>query len=164
MEISEKELEDLIFETDNEYLNERGLNIYGKKKRQISTFKHGILDLLTYRRYKDDFNNNYLEINIIELKKDQIDINTLNQIIRYARGVQDFMQGRGNYNYFITLTLIGNSVNLSNDIFAYLPILINSYSISCTCIFSIEYYIYRLKWDGIYFENININSLENKIY
>ena len=58
MEISEKELEGLIFETDNEYLNERGLNIYGKKKRQISTFKHGILDLLTYRRYKDDFNFN----------------------------------------------------------------------------------------------------------
>jgi len=81
MEISEKELEDIIFNTDNYNLNNRGLNIYGKKKRQLSIGSYGIADLVTCAIYNKKDGNQMLYIQVIELKKDCIDYKAFSQAI-----------------------------------------------------------------------------------
>lgn len=43
----EKTLEDIIFETSNDDLKERGLWICGNKKRQVKIGNYGIADLIT---------------------------------------------------------------------------------------------------------------------
>ena len=161
MEISEKELEDLIFNTDNENLIDRGLYIYGKKKRQVNIGNYGICDLISYHKTDDMIPNSPLNINIIELKKGKIDFNALNQIIRYAQGIKDYLEIREFNNYIFTLTLIGNELDLNNDLFAYLPNLVHGLEYTNGSIFSIDYYKYSLRWDGIYFDECKGYSLTN---
>lgn len=163
MEITEKELEDLIFNTNNENLQERGLEIYGKKKRQLIIGNYGKLDLMTsYRGEEGCCKNDPLIITIMELKKNAIGVNTLNQIIRYAQGIKDYMAIRNFNNYMIKLTLIGSAIELNNELFTYLPNLIQPSMKSLTNIFSIDYYVYKIDWDGIYFEKHKGYSLINK--
>ena len=49
MSFLEKDLEDIIFETDNDLLFEHGLFIDGQKKRQVRIGNYGIADLITCR-------------------------------------------------------------------------------------------------------------------
>lgn len=162
MEISEKELEDLIFNTDIENIQQRGLLVYGKKLRQVNIGNYGICDLIFYSRLDDAIPNSPININIVELKKGNIDFSTLNQIIRYAQGIKDYLKHREFSHYVITLTLIGNEIDVNNDLFAYLPNLIHGGDITYKCIISIDYYKYKLNWDGIYFEECKGYSLINK--
>ena len=83
MKFLEKNLEDIIFETDNEKLQERGLDIRGKKFRQLRLSHYGIADIVTVSRIGQS-----LQIDIFELKKDVITVDTLLQALRYIEGIK----------------------------------------------------------------------------
>ena len=50
MKFLEKDLEEIIFETSNKELNERGLFVYGKKYRQLRIGNYGVADLVVVDR------------------------------------------------------------------------------------------------------------------
>jgi hypothetical protein len=55
MNFLEKNLEDIIFETHENKLRDRGLEISGKKLRQLRIGNYGIADMITYTRIKKYF-------------------------------------------------------------------------------------------------------------
>lgn len=92
MEISEKQLEDIIWETYNrdggdKILEERGLPLKGQMVRQMGIGGgFGRADLLTF---DIELVNSIkaLKVQVIELKKDIVDFSTLNQAFGYQEGV-----------------------------------------------------------------------------
>jgi len=136
MDFLEKDLEDIIFNTPNEKLFDRGLAIHSGsvKLRQVNIGNYGICDLISYKR-----TNEYLQIQLFELKKNVIDINTFNQVCRYARGIQHYLKNRGVKNV-IEIILIGKQIN-KNDSLLYFQNLFSN-----VCI-----YTYEFDFDGISF-------------
>ena len=176
MNFLEKDLEDIIFETDNDLLFEHGLFIDGQKKRQVRIGNYGIADLITCSRRECDLHSvrignygiadlitcsrrecdlhsypsTYLDITVFELKKDILDNNAFFQAIKYARGIQSYLEYRKIENYTINITLIGKELNLHDD-FIYIPSLIHSeYIFKQLASFNI--YTYSYEFDGIQFE------------
>jgi len=146
----EKTLEDILFETPNNYLSNRGLNINGIKRRQLIIGKYGKLDLLTCERIKE---YDRLDLTIYELKKGIINEDTFFQAIRYARGLQRYLyKYRRNNSYKIDIVLIGNKIN-TNDNVSYLSELLNYSDDENTL--SVKIYTYEYRFDGIYFTECN---------
>lgn len=137
MNFLEKNLEDIIFETPNDLLHERGFFIFGKKKRQVKIGNYGIADIITYHRA-----GGRLFINILELKKDKISTDTLLQSLNYAKGVSRYLQKRSfDFDVSLRIKLIGREID-TNSSFCYLPDFFNS----------IEIYTYDYGFDGIHFK------------
>ena len=84
MKFLEKDLENIIWESDNEKLREKGLEIYGKKFRQIRIGNYGVADLITVDRRKDCFDGNFLDITVYELKKEKAGISACRTAVRRA--------------------------------------------------------------------------------
>jgi len=106
MDFLERDLEDIIFEVDNEKLRERGLLIVGKKIRQPNLTPYGIADIISYRR-----DNGSLLIQITELKRKEINADTLLQALGYARAVQRYLRFRRfGFPVRFHITLIGRKV------------------------------------------------------
>lgn len=148
MNFLEKNLEDILFESDNKDLQERGLCISGFKKRQLRIGNYGIADLITISRGYIFDGKVYepLSITIYELKQNEINYNSLKQIITYARGVQLYLEKRKEWtldiDYQLDLILIGAKINI-NDSFCYIPSLFKN----------IKFYTYTYKIDGIEFND-----------
>jgi hypothetical protein len=141
MNFLEKNLEDIIYETDNESLNERGLYIEGRKYRQIRIGNYGVCDLITFKKHIYPWGKDYI-ISVYELKKDEINEKTFFQALRYVRGVQRYLKNRGtNIRFKFEICLIGNSVNNYDNI----------QYVASFCD-KIDIYTYKYKYDGIYFE------------
>ena len=134
MEFLEKNLEDLIFESDRNSLKDRGLTLQGKVKRQLRIGNYGIADLVTLHRevdysieYGDEIVNGecVLErkkrtkpvITIYELKKDKIGISAFLQAIGYIKGIQEYIDKRSNKLFFLSehteyrIVLIGKEID-----------------------------------------------------
>ena len=150
MNFLEKDLEDIIWESDKEKLDQRGLPIYGKLIRQLNIKGYGIADLVEWSIQKDPYSRT-LNVTIYELKKDKIGISALMQSIYYARGIQRYLEFRlKNLKFTINIVLIGSSLDLTGS-FCYLPDLICN-DCSYGLLNTIQYYTYDYKIDGIYFE------------
>lgn len=161
-EFFEKTLEDIIFNTDNELLCEHGLIISGKKLRQVKIGNYGIADLITYNIEKDYIYDNYLNIALYELKRTEINNNSLMQAIGYVKGIIEYLAKRQFENYKLEIKLIGEIINL-NDNFIYLPSLFTDkieYPLQSIC--NIEYYTYDYDFNGITFKDCNDYDLINK--
>lgn len=150
MNFLEKNLETIIFETDNTILQERGLEISGVKRRQVRIGNYGICDIVTINRMR---RNNALDIKVYELKRDFVDVSTLLQSLSYCRGIQRFFQKRG-ISAFFSIVLIGLTVD-KNSSFAYLPDLLSAD-------FTLELYEYKYDFDGISFNSIDGLCLPNE--
>jgi len=124
MNFLEKDLEDIIFESDNELLQERGLPINGLKKRQVNLGAYGIADLVTIER---DPKLNLLTVTVYELKRGKISNDTLLQLSRYITGVMHYFQDRSIDATFKGV-LIGSEIDDSSD-FVFVTNLIDSVSI-----------------------------------
>lgn len=106
MKFLEKNLEDIIFETDNEKLQERGLDIRGKKFRQLRLSHYGIADIVTISRIGQS-----LQIDIFELKKDVITVDTLLQALRYLEGIKTYFRKRKfKKHVYYTIRLCGKRI------------------------------------------------------
>lgn len=101
MQFLEKDLETIIFETPNEVLQERGLDINGIKKRQLRIGNYGIADLVTCERVWDyDLDTMVMQITVYELKQNNLGPEAFIQALGYAKGIKNYLKSRGIYPNF----------------------------------------------------------------
>lgn len=121
MNFLEKNLEDIIFETPNNLLAERGLKIAGKKFRQLKIGNYGIADLITFNRHTSFHSSGVYQsvtIQIFELKKDILDLNALTQAYRYKKGIQKYLEIRSLFNSIdvdFEIIIVGKEINSNGD-------------------------------------------------
>lgn len=146
MKFLEKDLEQIIFESDKSQLAERGLGITGTIKRQLRIGNYGVADLIEFKRGYDS-----LYVTIYELKQHEVNIHTLMQAIRYARGITDYIKNSRNkkFKVYCRFVLIGSSVSDSD--FMYIPDLLGQ----------VQVYTYSYKFSGIYFNPLGSYTLKN---
>ena len=169
MEFLEKNLEDIIFETKANYLHQRGIYVYGKKYRQVRIGNYGIADMVTIEKpyYHTGFETHCKGlITIYELKKDNINFNTFQQIVKYAKGIQSYLEHRGLEDYFnIQMITIGKNIDISTS-FTYLCDLFNIYieetTINEYSKISFSAYTYKYDIDGLSFKQIKGWKLTNE--
>ena len=151
MTFLEKDLEEIIYTSGRDVLNEKGLFVEGKLVRQFNLGHYGIIDLISitrpryYGRERDKIDKG--RITIFELKKDKIGIGAFMQAIRYARCIQLHLEKKGKlYLYDLGITLIGNEIDKTGS-FVFLPDLISSED------FQLNFYTYEMNIDGLLFKN-----------
>jgi hypothetical protein len=144
MKFLEKNLEDIICETSNEKLQERGLLIDGKKFRQVKLSHYGVADIISVKRYGQS-----LHIDLIELKKDSISVDALIQSLRYVEGIRHYLRKRSfNRKVFFTIKLCGNTVfNLKE-----LSLLCSYITGNHKNVEFVDLYTYNYTMEGIFFE------------
>lgn len=144
MKFLEKDLEQIIYESSNKLLREKGLNIRGKKYRQLRIGNYGIADIISVRRYED-----CLYINIYELKKDKAGISAFLQAIRYAKGIKDYLEHRDfSHDVKFGICLIAKEIDTTSDYIYLEQFTSNSmYGVG----FSLRNYSYKYDIDGIKF-------------
>lgn len=162
MNFLEKDLEQVIYEAPDEFI-ELNFGVKGKRYRQQKIGMYGRSDLIFVERKNSidiDFPNRKtkilecgLGISILELKRDQINTDTLLQAIRYAKGIQMFLQERKFYNYYFNIILCGRSIDLNSN-FIYMTDLFNNHEESSIIDFnmqikSINVYTYDYEFDGL---------------
>lgn len=117
MRFLEKDLEQIIFESNKEVLYERGLDVRGKMFRQLRIGNYGVADLVTFSKgeYLTEYKGHEEHrITIYELKKDDIGYDALQQALRYACGVNRYLGQRGLINnIMVKIVLIGSCVDKS---------------------------------------------------
>lgn len=178
MDFLEKDLENIIWESSNEQLSERGLDISGKRFRQLRIGNYGVADLVTLERLYDvDYINQRttndgkrLLITVYELKKDKIGISAFLQAVGYLKGISRYINKRKIFkhsNIEYRIILIGKSVDDTGN-FIYLPDLFQS-DIDDDINFchyqrptSVNFITYSYRIDGIIFSDISDYSLINE--
>lgn len=137
MNFLEKDLEQIIYETNNYEIVERGLFIKGKKFKQVYLGGYGRLDLVTLER-----GDNKIFITVYEFKKDEVGVNTYLQALTYCKGISRYINKRGlfkNIKVVYRIILVGSSIEKSA--FCYMPDFIEN----------LRVYTYKYLFDGIYF-------------
>ena len=144
MNFLERDLEDIVYNADKEFLRKRGLHVRGIVKRQLSIGGYGIADLVSFERGAyfpgDNFRDKHL-ITVYELKKDRIDAETLYQAFRYATGIKRYLHYNRKIEANIRVVLIGRKVHENSD-FTFLFDFIRPI---------VKVYTYEYLADGIYF-------------
>lgn len=153
MKFLEKDLENIIYETDNETLNDRGLFVFGKKIRQLNIGNYGIADIVTYKRPK--LKSKGL-ITVYELKKEKIGISAFLQALNYVKGIDRYLRSRNHpiayYDYKIIL--VGKDLDTSGS-FCFLPDFFYRGRLT------VEFYTYNFDIDGLFFDEQNQYHLQN---
>lgn len=168
MEFFEKDLEQIIYETSNDELLDRGLYISGKKIRQLKIGGYGISDIVCIEKryhYDDDMWSDtmgkripYLYINVMELKLKKAGISAFLQAIRYAKGIKDYLDRRNFYNYKLQITLVANKIDCDSD-YIFITDLVKS---DCMrCISSVINYSFSYDFNGIKFKQERSYCLTN---
>jgi len=126
IKIYEKQLEQIIYDTPMDILWDKGFEHPSTKLyRQVPLGNYGIADLigasLTMDLDPDRYGKKVLEINIYELKQHQVNMATLLQAVRYAKGVERYIYGfrKKKISAKCNIILIGKSIAM--DEFAYMP-------------------------------------------
>jgi len=160
MQFLEKNLEDIIWETSNEKLRERGFLIGGKKLRQLRIGNYGVADIVTYERKKNVYGEIYLEITVFELKKEKAGISAFLQAIRYCKGIKTYLEDNKYYtNFKLRIVICGKEIDVNSDyIFLTDTIHSNSYG----KINSIENFSFNYSFNGIIFNKEYGYNLTNK--
>lgn len=160
MTFLEKDLEQIIYESGRDLLEEKGLRVKGKLYRQLRIGNYGIADLVSiskpfYIGKKEDESSLIMPgtITIYELKKEKIGISALLQSISYMKGIQSYLGKRGKNNLFnISICLIGKQIDTSGS-FCY---------ISSIYEFPIELMTYSYDINGINFKGNHNFCLKNE--
>ena|SRR5690606_11647806 len=164
MEFLEKDLEQIIWETDNELLQDREFWICGKKHRQLKIGNYGIADIVTFNRMYDVYRKPFLEVTIYELKKEKISMSSFLQAVRYTKGIQEYFAHRGLFEekVFFNIVLCGKSIDTASD-FIFLADLMHNATdyIIPNSINSLRFYTYKYNFNGIMFEEIGSYRLKN---
>lgn len=165
MNIIEKDLEDILFECmsseeGQKALAERGLTTKGLVFRQVDLGAYGRIDLLTVEFVKNS-EGYLLTFTIYELKKDEVNVNTLVQGSRYVSGLRrivykEIQDDKRFIDVNINLRMIGNSVRMDDFVLLYNNIK-NSVEIY-TYNFSVKGFVFELVPRGWYKENEGFNN------
>lgn len=143
MNILEHEIEDVIWEEiegeNFDGLYKRGLPIFEKftYTRQLELNGYGRADLIGINVEPSHFVNGkktrFVNVQIFELKKEEVNLNTFLQAIRYAKGIQHKASfEKIEYSFYFYIYLIGKRIEL-NSPFVYIPDIfgqVNFYTVS----------------------------------
>jgi hypothetical protein len=172
MNFLEKDLEEIIYTSGRDVLDQRGLTINGKLLRQVKIGNYGIADLIEFTRPSYDGHNREIlcpgRITIYELKKDQIGISAFLQSLNYLQGITKFLQKKQIDNYYIIdIVLIGKTLDKSGSFCFITDLLnINSGFADKENIFgqtgTISYYTYTFDINGLKFHIEDGYDLTNK--
>ena len=168
MDFIEKDLEQIIWESDHKKLYERGLFISGKRYRQLRIGNYGISDIITVERLHDamDESISYLNITVFELKKDKVGVSALFQSIRYCRGIQRYFELKHpDVNMNLNIVLIGRYVDDTGEMIYIPDLFCNNFDYMQEYnrgIRSVSFYRYEYAIDGILFENVSGYKLVNE--
>lgn len=163
MRFTEKNLEDIISESDRSALKKRGLDINGLMLRQLRIGNYGISDLVTIERPKyilDWAHKDNIIITIYELKQANIGISTLLQAVRYAKGIASWFEKSkyyDDYNIEFKFVLIGSQIDQSSNFMYMSDIFLSSEGERTISLIEYEY-----KIDSIYFYDKSSWSLTNE--
>lgn len=150
MKFLEKDLENIIWESDNKKLREKGLWIYGKKLRQLRIGNYGIADLVTYEKMiSENGKSFFLDITVYELKKEKAGISAFLQALRYCKGISTYLNyKRPNIEYKLNIVLCAKEIDKTSDYIFLTDLLENEsyYTLNSVLNFSFDYDI-----DGIKF-------------
>lgn len=163
MHFLEKDLETIIWESDNMKLQQKNLPIEGKKTRQLRIGNYGTADIVTFKRsYKESvFVEPYLTITIFEFKKEQIGIAAFLQSLKYAKGIKDYLElKKPKLQFILEIVLCAKKIDTSGE-FIYIPDLVSSKE-SFGCVNSISFYTFEYLIDGINFIEHSGYELTNK--
>lgn len=166
MNFLEKDLENIIWESDNERLQEKNLPIYGKKYRQLKIGSYGILDLLTVKkRYwysvDDDLYIPYLDITVYELKKEKVGVSTFLQAVRYVKGIKSYLEEKHCMEAKYNIVLCAKEVDIHSS-FIFLVDLIMPMKEPNNLLNSISAFSFDYTLDGIVFKKHEGYDLINK--
>ena len=151
MKFLKKDLEEIIWESNNEKLQEKGLWIEGIKKRQLRIGNYGIADLVTINRISEQSVLPYLDITVFELKKKKAGISAFLQAVRYCKGIKTYLEKRKpNILFRLNIVLCSKVIDTSSD-YIFLTDLICSDEFKQINTLSNYSFIYGL--DGIKFIN-----------
>lgn len=162
MDFIERDLEDIVFNTDVNLLSERGLPLLfnAHSYRQLQIGNYGVADIVQFKLEKDPYldGNEYkfrdiVSLKIIELKKDEINVFTFLQTLKYAKGLENYYNDRQKKRRFgnrcqlkISIALVGKKINTKDD-FIYLPNFLYHDD------FELDLYTYKYDFDGISFKH-----------
>lgn len=153
MKFLEKNLESIIFETDNSILQSKGLDIKGVKSRQKKIGNYGRIDLVSCQ----EVDNSFL-FTIYELKKDKITDSSILQCLRYKKGFISYLESINFwFNFSIKLVIIGQNVDLKSELLLSID-LIRDFNGNRL----IDVYTYKYESDGILFEKGDCLTLINE--
>lgn len=158
MNFLEKDLEQIIWESDNEKLNEKNLPIEGKKFRQLKIGNYGVLDLMTVERettwcYILHERVPYLNITVYELKKEKIGISAFLQAIKYCKGIKSYLEKRKpKINFRLNIILIAKEVDNYSDFIFLTDLLTHKYSDAFGVVCSVENFSFSYDINGIVFK------------
>jgi len=154
MRFLERNLEDIIFQSSYSHLAKRGLCLPGKRYRQLSIGKYGVADLVyihrVYYPQKEDsfFSGHTFYVNVVELKKDIVNVNAFLQSVGYIKGLMRYFEKHHpDTDVQYQITLIGSDVQTHNN-FPYLFELIKGEV-------SLAGYTYSYGIDGLKFDKIS---------
>ena len=171
MKFLEKDLEQIIWESDKQKLEDRGLYLRWNLKRQLKIGNYGIADLVEFKRpyyhsgYKKIMKG---QINVIELKKDNISVSSFFQALNYLKGIKTFIETyrpklQDSFNYKITL--IGKEIDLNSSI-CYLTDFfcdeVGEYFEDDSKNTFIDLFTYSYDFDGLLFKQVEEYNLINK--
>jgi hypothetical protein len=161
MKFLEKDLEQIIWETDNEKLQQKGLLISGKKLRQLRIGNYGIADLVTYEKIPHDFlSNSYFEITVYELKKEKAGISAFLQALRYCKGIYTYLEiYKPNIAFKLNIVLCAKEIDTTSD-YIFLTDLLNSEDFNT--LNTITNYSFNYGIDGIEFKEEKGYNLSSK--
>jgi hypothetical protein len=171
MNFLEKDLEEIIYTSGRDVLEERGLTIDGKLLRQVKIGNYGIADLIEFVRPSYDGPDREIlcpgRITIYELKKEQIGISAFLQSLNYLQGITKFLQKKEiDGHYIIDIVLIGKNLDTSGSFCFITDLLsINSSFVDKYNIYgqngTISYYTYTYNINGLNFHLRNGYDLNN---
>lgn len=157
MEFFEKDLEQVVCETDPQILENKGLRISGKRFRKLKIGKYGVADLVTVERFNEK-EKSFLLVKVFEFKKDTIGISAFLQAIGYAKGIQEYLSFRDfGCEVVYQVVLVGRTIDVKST-FCYLTDLLPFDSFLSDDRF-LTCYTYKLSIDGLTFEEQSDFSL-----
>jgi len=118
MNILEKEIEEIIAKADLELLEKSGLKLRLNTIIQPNLCPYGIADLICYEANRDiETGETTLYLQVIEIKRDKVDVNTLLQASRYAKAVRAILSDSrfDRFSVFTEIILIGKRIDDSNN-------------------------------------------------
>lgn len=125
MNILEKEIEDLIYEGicfQPALMRQKGLPVYHNTTylRQFNLGSYGVADIIGFNISRKEAGYRSILFNVIEIKKDEINLDTLSQAVRYCRALRRLVGCRlRNTNADFGITLIGKKVDTNGDFVFY---------------------------------------------
>jgi len=146
----ENVLSELIYASDKELLEQKGLEFNYKLLKNVDLGKYGTCDLIHFK--KPELYEPFAEIDIISCNRDNISMSSFIDAITNAKGVLKYIEQKYDYVFKFNIHIIAKNIDSKSNI-VFLPDILP---------YSVYFYTYNVNIDGIYFEKISDFELPNE--